>query len=178
MEFSQLIDKRYSVRGFDQKEIEKEKILEVLDAGRRAPSACNNQPWVFIVCTTAQTKEKLRAVYDREWFVNAPVIIAVCIDRTISWKRADGKDYGDVDAAIAMDHMTLQAAEMGLGTCWIGAFDADQAKNILHLPLGIDPVAFTPLGYPELPQKKKARKSLDEIVYWELFENRRQGWRV
>ncbi|KMQ49876.1 Nitroreductase family protein [Chitinispirillum alkaliphilum] len=170
MEFSELLDKRYSVRSYKSDDVEEEKLLKVLDAGRRAPSAVNNQPWFFIVCSKEETKAKLRHVYDREWFVAAPVIIAVCIDREVSWKRKDGKDYGDVDAAIALDHMTLQAAELGLGTCWIGNFYADKASEALNLPSHVEPLAFTPLGYPDQLPAKKGRKSLEDIVCWEKFD--------
>ncbi len=170
MSFSELVDKRCSVRGFSQKGVERNKILQILHAARRAPSACNNQPWIFIVCYKEETRKNPAAVYDWEWFVNAPAIIAVCFDKSVSWKRGDGKEYGEVDAAIAMDHITLQAAEMGLGTCWIGAFNADKAKRVLRLPAGVEPVPFTPLGYPQVASKKKARKPLEEIVHWEFFE--------
>ena len=169
MSFSDIVDKRYSVRGYHQDEIEENLIMQVLDAGRRAPSACNNQPCVFIVIKDKDSKEKLQSVYDREWFVSAPVIIAVCLDHSLSWKRKDGKDYGDIDAAIAMDHMTLAAADLGLGTCWVGAFDSVQASKTLFLPDHIEPVAFTPLGYPALPKVRKSRKELGDIVHREFF---------
>ena len=121
------------------------------------------------------SRKKLVQIYNRAWFLHAPVVIAACCDRSASWKRADGRDYGDVDVAIALDHMTLAAAEAGLGTCWVGAFNAAQARNILMLPENIEPVAFTPLGYPgPEAQPKKSRKKMDEIVFWEYYGNRKQ----
>ena len=174
MEFFELVKKRHSVRGYLDKPVEDSLLEKVLEAGRLAPSACNNQPWVFIVLKDQASRSKLESVYSRNWFLRAPVIIAVCCDRSVSWKRADGKDYGDVDAAIALDHMTLAATEAGLGTCWIGAFNAAQARNILKLPDKIDPVAFTPLGYPgNEAAVKKTRKKTDEIVFWEYFGGRK-----
>ena len=108
-------------------------------------------------------------VYHQAWFVDAPVIIGVFVDTTKTWKRADDKDYGDVDAAIVMDHMILQATELGLGTCWIGAFDAQKARNVLSLPDHLEPVLFTPLGYPACEQPPRKRKSLDELVSYNSF---------
>ncbi len=170
MNFIDLAIKRCSVRGYLDTPVEEEKINYVLEAARAAPSACNNQPWVFIVIKDPQSRRRLEKVYNRQWFFEAPVIIAACCDGSVSWKRKDGKDYGDIDVAIALDHLTLAAAEKGLGTCWIGAFDEREARTVLLLPKTIHPVAFTPLGYPASEEKKqKMRKQLNEIVHWEFF---------
>lgn len=169
MSFRKLVDKRYSVRGYLDRSVDEELIIKVLDTARHAPSAVNNQPWRFIVIRSEKARKNLKTVYDREWFLEAPVIVAVCCDRTVSWKRKDGKDYGDVDAAIAMDHITLAAADEGLGTCWIGNFDLPEAVRVLKLPSYIEPVAFTPLGYPSLAQGARRRKELDEVVFWEKY---------
>ena len=175
MEFLDLAKKRHSVRGYLDKPVEDSLLEKVLEAGRLAPSACNRQPWVVIVLKDQASRRRLESVYNKEWFLRAPVIISVCCDHSASWKRADGKDYGIVDAAIALDHMTLAATEAGLGTCWIGAFNADQARNVLKLPENIDPIAFTPLGYPGTEAAvKKSRKKMDEIVFWEYFGGKRQ----
>ncbi|NMA65822.1 MAG: nitroreductase, partial [Clostridiaceae bacterium] len=124
MSFFEVAEKRYSLRKFNTKEVEKEKILKVIEAARIAPSACNLQPYHFIVITDSELRKKVAESYPREWFKNAPVIIVACGDHSKSWKRIDGKDHCDVDVAIAVDHMTLAAAEQGLGTCWVCAFDA------------------------------------------------------
>ncbi|MGA2508471.1 MAG: nitroreductase family protein [Chitinispirillaceae bacterium] len=175
MDFLDLVKKRRSVRSYLDKPVSDAVLEKVLEAGRLAPSACNNQPGVFIVLKDQASRSKLESVYNRNWFLHAPVIIAVCCDRSVSWKRADGRDYGDVDAAIALDHMTLAAAEAGLGTCWIGAFNAAQAKKVLMLPANIDPIAFTPLGYPGLEaQSPKKRKAIDDIVFWEYYDSGKQ----
>ncbi len=117
----------------------------------------------------------MRAVYDRDWFVRAPVHIAVCIDTTVCGRRkADGKPFGDVDAAIAMDHLILAATELGLGTCWIGAFNPTAAREVLELPDHIEPVVLTPLGYPDVAPPEKNREPLDEVVRWERFDSRRE----
>ncbi len=169
MKFLDLVRQRYSVRGYLDTPVEEEKIRYILESVNSAPSACNNQPWVFIIIRDRHSRFRFESVYNRQWFIQAPVIIAACCDRSISWRRADGKDYGDVDIAIAFDHLTLAATEQGLGTCWIGAFNAQAARSVLMLPDSIDPIAFTPLGYPSPDKPRKIRKKLDEIVHWEFF---------
>ena len=170
MDFLDLARTRCSVRKYLEKEVEHDLLLKVLEAGRLAPSACNNQPWIFIVLKDRDSRRKLENVYNREWFLRAPVVIAVCCDRRASWHRSDGKDFGDIDIAIAVDHMTLAAAEAGLGTCWIGNFNPVAAREALMLPQHIDPVVLTPLGYPDPPlAAKKSRKNASEIVHWESY---------
>ena len=173
MKFIDLILSRTSVRGYTDTEVEDEKIQYILKAAHLAPSACNNQPWVFIVIQNKHSRFSLEKTYNRQWFLTAPVIIAVCCDRSLSWKRVDGKDYGDIDVAIALDHLTLAAAEQGLGTCWIGAFNMNEARKALLLPKHIEPIAFTPLGYPSPDKPRKNRKDFDELVHWEFFGGKR-----
>jgi nitroreductase len=172
--FLELVKKRYSVRSFLEKPVEDEKLRTVLEAARWAPSACNNQPLLFIVIREEQARKNLETVYNRSWFLNAPVIIAACCDHRISWRRSDGKDFGDIDVAIALDHLTLAATDIGLGTCWIGAFKPSEAKKVLLLPEEVEPVAFTPLGYasPNYASSNyanKSRKQIEEFVYWDFF---------
>lgn len=168
--FNELALKRYSVRKYEDKKVEKEKILEILEAARIAPSATNAQPWHFIVLTEDELKQKIAQVYPRDWFAKAPVIIVACGDHSKSWKRKDGKDHCDVDIAIAVDHITLAAADLGLGTCWVCAFDAKLCHKILGLPDNLEPIALIPLGYPlEEGAPTKNRNSLEEIVSWEKY---------
>ena len=174
MSFLELAKRRCSVRSFLDRPVEEDTLLSILEAGRWAPSACNNQPWIFVVIREKSAREQLGAVYNREWFIRAPVILAVCCDRNSSWRRSDGKDYGDVDIAIAVDHMTLAATELGVGTCWIGAFNAVEARKALLLPETIDPIIFTPIGYPAPDKPRKSRKSLDETVHWEFFGGKKR----
>lgn len=170
MNFLELVKTRYSVRSFSDKDVEQNKIKHILEAARYAPSACNFQPCLFIVIEDKQTRFLFSEVYDKKWFLEAPVIIAVCCDRSKSWKRKDRKDFGDIDAAIAMDHLTLAAAEQGLGSCWIGAFNEQKARELLKLPEYIEPIAFTPIGYPNCPGPEKQRKKLQETVYGNNFK--------
>lgn len=168
MSFASIARKRYSIRDYKDMPIEKEKLLQVLEAGRIAPSACNNQPWQFVVITDEGLKSKVAEAYPRDWFRKAPVILAVLGDHSQSWKRKDGKDHCDVDAAIAVDHMTLAAAELGIGSCWVCAFDSEKCHKALALPDNLEVIVLVPMGYPAsdniIPEKR--RKSLDEIVSW------------
>jgi nitroreductase len=169
MDFLELAKKRCSVRSFLDIPVEDEKLVKVLDAARLAPSACNNQPLVLIVLREERSRKALESVYNRAWFYGAPVIIAACCDHRHSWHRSDGKDFGDIDIAIALDHLILEATNLGLGTCWVGAFKTSEAKKALFLPEYIQPVAFTPLGYPSPEMQNKSRKKIEDIVHWEFF---------
>lgn len=115
MSFLELTKKRYSVRKYKDEPVEREKLLQVLEAARYAPSACNYQPWHFIVVTDEELKNRIAETYPRDWFREAPVVIVACGDHSASWKRGDGKDHCDVDLAIAIEHMALAAADLGLG---------------------------------------------------------------
>ncbi len=169
MEYQKLIEKRYSVRAYRKDPVEKWKIEKILQAARLAPSAANRQPYRIILINTLQRQDELRKIYDVDWFVQAPVVICICGIKSQAWTRNDGKNHADIDCAIAMDHMILAAADLGLGTCWICAFDVENAKKILKLPEGVEPVAFTPLGYPVDLSKEKKRKKLEEIVCYDFW---------
>lgn len=167
MQFSELVKKRYSVRAYKSDPVEDDKLQQVLEAARLAPTAANRQPFRFIVIHTAGREEELRRIYDRHWFVQAPVVICACGIPDQGWVRRDGRSYYDVDVAIAMDHLILAAADLELGTCWIGAFDQTAAREVLGLPDDVEPVVFTPLGYPSDQPKPKKRKPLDELIRYE-----------
>jgi nitroreductase len=171
MKFSQLVKMRHSVRKYKNTPVEKEKLMQIMEAARLAPSAVNFQPWHFIVVTQPETLSKLHDTYPRDWFKTAPAVILACADHSESWKRNhDGKDSADMDVAIAVDHLTLQAAEMGMGTCWVCNFNTQKCAEMLQLPGYIEPVAMIPVGYPEeelIPEKK--RKPLNDIIHWEAF---------
>lgn len=169
MEFFELIEKRYSVRAYDPRPIEEEKLQKVLDAARLAPTAANRQPFRIIVVKTEGRQDELKQIYRPDWFVQAPLIICVCAVPDEAWVRSDGKDYYDVDATIAMDHLILAAANLGLGTCWIAAFDAVAARKVLDLPDDIEPVVLTPLGYPADSLRPKSRKSLSNLVLYDKW---------
>lgn len=145
-----IIRLRRSIREYLPREIPpdvKEKLLESL---RFAPSACNNQPWQFILIADPQRRKQVAAACNRQmWMADAPLIIAGCGMPQEAYQYMGG--YGnsiEVDVAIAFDHLTLVAAEEGLGTCWIGAFDEKAVKKILDIPNNVRIIALTPVGYP------------------------------
>ncbi len=167
MQFSEVIRKRYSVRSYKPDPVEDDKLQQVLESARLAPTAANRQPFWFIVIHTAGREAELRRIYDSPWFVQAPVVICACGIPSQTWVRRDGRSYLDVDIAIAMDHLILAAADLGLGTCWIGAFDLVATRKLFNLPDDVEPIVFTPVGYPNDQPREKKRKSLAEIVKYE-----------
>lgn len=169
MEFSELIRRRYSVRAYRATPVEEDKLQQVLEAARLAPTAANRQSWQLIVIHTAGREAELKRIYAREWFVQAPLVIAACGVPAGNWVRMDGRNYVDVDVAIIMDHLVLAATDLGLGTCWIGAFDPAAAREVLNLPADVEPIAFTPLGYPADQPRAKTRKPLTELVRYERW---------
>jgi nitroreductase len=170
MSFHELARSRFSVRDYREDPVEEDKIRFVLEAARIAPSAANRQPWRFVVVRDQKLRAQVNSTYGKKWIEKAPVVIVACGDHDLSWKRNDGKDHLDIDIAIAVDHMTLAAADKGLGTCWICAFDAAACHHILDLPDRMEAVALLPLGYPaekgDANRHVKARKKLEEIVSW------------
>jgi nitroreductase len=174
MKFIELAKQRYSTRKYDKKPVEKDKLEYILEAGRIAPSAANYQPWIFIVVQEETQRKQMWEVYHRPWFKDAPVYIVLCADHNVSWKRMDGKDHADVDIAIAADHMTLAASELGLGTCWICNFDPVKCTEVLNLPPNIEPGVILSLGYPldacDPDRHGTKRRALREIVKWDRFK--------
>lgn len=170
MDLKELLEKRYSVRSYLPDRVEKEKLDYILECGRLAPSACNLQPWLFYAVISEEGRLSVQQSYPRAWFETAPVYIVVCADYSQSWKRSeDGKDHADIDAAIAIELISLAAESLGLGTCWVCNFQPDTLKNALSLTENREPVAIISLGYMDeekskLPEKK--RKTVSEIVKW------------
>ncbi len=167
MEFFELIQRRYSARAYRPDPVEEEKLQKVLEAARLAPTASNRQPFQIVVIHTEGRKEELLRIYNKRWFVEPPIVICACGLPNSCWVRRDGRSYLDVDVAIVMDHLILAAADLGLGTCWIAAFDERAAREVLGLPDDVVPIAFTPLGYPADEPKPKVRKPLSELVRYE-----------
>jgi len=164
MEFYEVLRTRRSVRKYKTTPVDPAALDRLLDAARTAPSAANRQPWHFIVVADASARQALGKTYPRDWFGSAPVLIVVCAEPAAAWVRRDGKNYADVDISIAFEHLVLAAAAEGLGTCWIGAFDPAGVRRVLGLPDGIEPVAMTPVGYPDDAPRPTSRKSMAEVV--------------
>ncbi len=162
MEYSDLINSRESLRSYDPaRPVPVETIKRILEAGRMAPSACNCQPWKFLVISSGELLEKVRTCYQKEWFKKAPHILVPVGLKNKAWSRSyDGYNSLETDVAIAMTHIILAAENEGVGTCWIAAYN----PVILRQALGLrdDEIVFgiTPLGYPEkgyiknLPKKR------------------------
>lgn len=167
--FAKLAKKRRSVRAYKPDAVEEDKLTQVLEAASLAPTACNYQPFQLIVIRTAGRKGELKRIYKRGFFIEAPLIICICALPGQAWSRMDGVNYAIVDATIAMDHLILAATELGLGTCWIAAFDPDAAREILKLPPGVEPIAFTPLGYPADQPGEKKRKPLSQMIRYDQW---------
>jgi len=172
--FLEIAKNRYSCRKYDSRAVEAEKLDLVLEAGRIAPSAVNFQPWYFYVIQDREDLEKLHQVYHREWFRTAPCVIVICGDHSTAWKRGDGKDHCDIDVAITTDHMTLQATELKLATCWICNFDAAKTSELLELPDHLEPAVILPLGYPldqvDPERHVGKRRPLSEMVSYGLLK--------
>jgi nitroreductase len=168
MEFSDLIRQRYSVRAYHPTPVEDEKLNQVLEAARLAPTAANRQPFQIIVTHMAGNEAALRQVYPRDWFIHAPLVLCVCGIHKKGWVRSfDNLNATMIDTAIVMTHILLAATNVGLGTCWIAAFNPTTAREFFRLPADIEPVALTPLGYPADTLRPKERKPLTELVRYE-----------
>ncbi|MGB2696737.1 MAG: nitroreductase family protein [Candidatus Zixiibacteriota bacterium] len=167
MNVFEAIKSRKSIRSFSDQKIEEEKLKKVLEAGRLAPSAGNMQEWKFVVVRDKELKEKLGTAANNQRFIaKADVIIVGCATEVDKIMTCGQYTY-PIDLAIAMDHMSLQAVEEGLGTCWIGAFKEDEVKKILGIPDEIRVVELMPLGYPLFVPEPKPRKKLEDIVAYD-----------
>jgi nitroreductase len=171
MDLYEAIRKRCSVRAYQNKPVEEDKLTRVLDAGRLSPSARNDQQRKFVVVRDAKLRAALAQASGQEFLAAAPVVIAVV--STVPGRMMHcGVPAGPVDCAIAIDHMTLAAVAEGLGTCWIGHFEQDACRKILGIPDDAQIIELLPLGYPaggaERPGSKP-RKPLDELVCWDRF---------
>lgn len=166
MNFLELVKNRYSARNYSTDSVEPGKLDYIMECARFAPSAVNYQPWHFMIVTSEEQKCKLQQCYPRQWFTEAPIYIVVCADESVAWERkSDHKNHADIDAAIAIEHICLAAAEQGLGSCWVCNFDMDIFKSNFQLSSGQHPVAIIPLGYVrELPANPSPRKAISEIV--------------
>lgn len=174
--FINLVKNRRSVRKYQERPVEREKIDLCLEAARLAPSACNAQPWKFIVFDNPESIKRLSntafsGIYKNSSFAGrAPVIILAVMTKGRLLPslagRFQGKYYPLIDLGIAGEHLILQATEMGLGTCWIGWFNTKGVSKLLKLSAKENPVALIPVGYPRDPRKKTtSRKALEEISF-------------
>jgi len=168
MDVSEAIRQRYSCRHYQDKPLEQNTLAAVLEAARQAPSAKNLQDWRLVVVTDKQTKKKLAAAANNQTFLEeAGAIIVAC---TVSdHVMRCGQAVGPIDVAIALEHIALQATELGLATCWIGSFYPDKVKPIVGIPDSVTIVELMALGYPADPPKEHRREPTDRIVTFEKW---------
>ena len=167
MNFTTLVQRRYSVRDYRPEVPEEEVLRGILDTARLAPSACNRQPWHFYVVRSAAAREALAGAYPRPWFATAPLYIVLTVRHDEEWVRpSDGHRHGIVDASIAAEHICLAAAALGLGSCWVCAFDVELCSKALPLAADEEPVIILPIGFPapDFEPREKTRKPQDEIL--------------
>ena len=167
MDFNALSAARYSLRKFSPQPVEPEKLALILEAGRNAPTAHNFQPQRIFILQSPEALEKADGCMGSHF--HPPVILAVAYDETVSWKReTDGKDHGEIDAAIAAAQMMLQAADLGLGTTYVGMFEPEKLMTAFPEMAGTTPIALLPLGYPAEgahPARLHGdRKPLEELI--------------
>ena len=165
MTFKELTLQRASVRSFATRQVEDEKIDYMLECARMAPSAVNFQPWHFYVVQGADARAAVQRSYDREWFKGAPLYIVCSVRHDEEWVRQlDGKPHGNIDIAIAAQHLCLAAADCGLGSCWVCNFDAPMLHDALSMAQNEEPAVIVAVGYPDGEIAGKKRKDINNIV--------------
>lgn len=177
MEFSELVLKRQSDRKYAPKRVDREDIVRCLEAARMAPSACNSQPWKFVVvddrAKLAELSEAAIGLGMNRFTVQVPVLVAVVQEpMNMSAKAgslAKNKDYSMMDLGMAVENFCLQAAELGLGTCIMGWFDEKRVKKVLGVPRTRRVQLLIAMGHPDAPNRQKVRKPLEEISSWNSY---------
>ena len=173
MDVFEAIKTRRSIRAFTEEEVSDEEIEKILDAARWAPSAGNIQPWIFVIVRDPKRKRRLSEAALNQLFIEeAPVVIVVCADQERSG-RVYGRRGSDLyciqDTAAAIQNLLLAAHALGLGACWVGAFNEDAVRHVLNIPDGVRPVAIIPMGRPAVKPRAVFKRSLNEIVRYESF---------
>jgi len=164
-----VIRKRYSCRAYQEKSIERDKLDCILEAARLAPSARNMQDWRFIVVTDKAIKSKVAATTNRPAvFEKAGAIIAACSNSDHVMRC--GQAIGPIDVSIALEHISLQASDLGLGTCWIGSFDADKVRQILSIPEDVAIIELMTVGYPADSKPEPNREPIEKIVCYDTWK--------
>jgi nitroreductase len=163
------IRKRYSCRTYQDRPIEKEKLSQILEAARLAPSAKNLQDWRFVVVTDKEKKHKLAEAANNQMFIEkaGAIIIACSVSGEI---MRCGQAIGPIDVAIALEHICLQATQLGLATCWIGSFYPDKVRPIVGIPQDVAIIELMALGYPADKQKEPKREPIERIVCYEQWQ--------
>ena len=161
-----LSQERFSARKFTSEAVSQEDLDYIMQCGRLAPSAVNRQPWLWLIVRSDEAKQKLQECYDREWFKTAPMYIVGMRNVNENWiRRYDEKPHGDIDVAIATEHLCLAATERGLGTCWVCNYDTGKMQQLFPRE-GYEAVVIIPIGHiaDDCPRAEKKRKEMSEIV--------------
>ncbi len=163
------IRKRYSCRTYQDKPIKQEKLDQLLEAARLAPSAKNLQDWRFVVVIEKETRQKVAACTNRpEVFSKAGAIVAAC---SVSDEvMRCGQAVAPIDVSIALEHIALQSTELGLGTCWIGSFETEKVRAILDIPADINIIELMTVGYPADEPKEPNREPIEKIVCYDKWQ--------
>ncbi len=163
------ISRRYSCRAYQDRAIEQEKLDSIFESARLAPSAKNTQDWRFVVVTDKETKRRVADTTNRpEVFQKAGAIIAACSNSDEVMRC--GQAIGPIDVAIALEHIALQATELGLATCWIGSFYTDKVRTILDIPADVAIIELMAIGCPADEQKGPQREPIEKIVCYEKWQ--------
>jgi len=163
MEFYEVIRRRRSIRGYKSTSIPGESLSRIFEAVRLAPTACNLQPFRFLVLESVEARKQACECYTQTWLTEAPVVVVALGSRQQAWKRFDGTSAHTIDVSIALEHFVLAAAAEGLGTCWVCAFDQEHLARKLELGEEWEVVALTPLGFPAATAGEQTRKPVEEI---------------
>jgi nitroreductase len=163
------IRKRYSCRAYIDRPIEQEKLGQLFEAARLAPSAKNLQDWRFVVVREKGKKQQVaESTNHPEVFGKAGVMIVACSNSNDVMRC--GQAAGPIDVAIALEHICLQATELGLATCWIGSFEPEKVRKVLEIPQDVAIIELMALGYPADKAKKPQREPIEKIMCYEKWE--------
>lgn len=169
MSVMEAIKKRKSIRQYSDQKVSDEVLQQVLEAARLSPSASNRQRWQFLVIKDQEVRNSLiPACCDQKFIAQGDALIVICGDQGRTMRC--GQNVNTIDCSIALSFMMLEATDLGLGMCWIGAFYEDQVRKILNIPSEFEIVALTPIGYPSVDGNPHQRKTMDEIVRYETWE--------
>jgi len=174
MDTFEAIEKRYSCRTYSDKKVSDTDLVNILDAGIKAPTGGNLQPWNFIIVDNDNIKEDIvKASLNQRWMMQAPLFIIICGDSTSPKRfyKTRGELYLIQDCAAATENMLLAATSLGLKTCWVGAFDTSAIKRILRIPNHVEPYVIITLGYSKEDIPEKKRHNLNTFVYFNEYGN-------
>lgn len=165
--FLSLAEERYSCRNYTADPVSDADINYIMECVRTAPSAVNFQPWHFYLISSEEARQKIISCYKREWIAQAPLYVLCTVRHDEEWvRKKDQKGHGNIDIAIAAEHICLAATDRGLGSCWVCNFDAQKCSEEFQLPENEEPAVIVPLGHIDtsVEVKRTERKAMEEII--------------